>query len=101
MKQRRNSSQQRFRNGAERHANRFATSASRSSSRYSLSETHATPDGHAVKQIGEHTWLIEKAGIVVHKCPRNPFTEKPHFCTEQRRQSVRAGFHIIRSTSYG
>ena len=74
MKQRRNSSQQRFRNGAERHANRFATSASRSSSRYSLSETHATQDGHAVKQIGEHTWLIEKAGIVVHKCPRNPFT---------------------------
>ncbi len=74
MKQRRNSSLQRFRNGAERHANRFATSASRSSSRYSLSETHATPDGHAVKQIGEHTWLIEKAGIVVHKCPRNPFT---------------------------
>ncbi|EES5140904.1 TPA: DUF4761 family protein [Escherichia coli] len=74
MKERRNSLQQRFRNGAERHANRFATSASRSSSRYSLSETHATPDGHAVKQIGEHTWLIEKAGIVVHRCPRNPFT---------------------------
>ena len=61
MKERRNSSQQRFRNGAERHANRFATSASRSNSRYSLSETHATPDGHAVKQIGEHAWLIEKA----------------------------------------
>ncbi|HAV9127751.1 TPA: DUF4761 family protein [Escherichia coli] len=74
MKQRRNSSQQRFRNGAKRHANRFATGASRSNSRYSLSETHATPDGHAVKQIGEHTWLIEKAGIVIHKCPRNPFT---------------------------
>ncbi|EMV7109865.1 DUF4761 family protein [Escherichia coli] len=77
MRQRRNFSQQRFRNGVERHANRFATSASRSSSRYSLSETHATPDGHAVKQIeqiGEHTWLIKKAGIVVHKCPRNPFT---------------------------
>lgn len=74
MKQRRNSSQQRFRNGAERHANRFATNVSRSNSRYSLSETHATPDGHPVKQIGEHTWLIEKAGIVVHKCPRNPFT---------------------------
>ncbi|EFP2087957.1 DUF4761 family protein, partial [Escherichia coli] len=37
MRQRRNSSQQRFRNGTERHANRFATSASRSSSRYSLS----------------------------------------------------------------
>ncbi len=54
MKQRRNSSQQRFRNGAERHANRFATSASRSSSRYSLSDTHATPDGYPVKQIGEH-----------------------------------------------
>lgn len=66
--------QQRFRNGAERHANRFTTSASRSNSRYSLSETHATPDGHTVKQIGEHTWLIEKAGIVVHRCPRNPFT---------------------------
>ncbi|EKJ5421763.1 DUF4761 family protein [Salmonella enterica] len=74
MKQRRNSSQQRFRNGAERHANRFATSASRSSSRYNLSETHATPDGHAVKQTGEHSWLIEKAGIVIHRCPRNPFT---------------------------
>ncbi|EPD8562794.1 DUF4761 family protein [Escherichia coli] len=74
MKERRNSSQQRFRNGAERHANRFATSASRSNIRYSLSDTHATPDGHAVKQIGEHTWLIEKAGIVVHRCPRNPFT---------------------------
>ncbi|MEF9470776.1 DUF4761 family protein [Escherichia coli] len=79
MKQRRNSSQQRFRNGAERHANRFATSASRSSSRYSLSETHATPDSHAVKQIGEHAWLIEKAGIVVHKCPRNPFTRNRIF----------------------
>ncbi len=60
MKLQRNSSQQRFRNGAERHANRFATSASRSNSRYSLSETHATPDGYPVKQIGEHTWLIEK-----------------------------------------
>lgn len=64
----------RFRNGAERHANRFATSASRNNIRCSLSETHATPDGHAVKQIGEHAWLIEKAGIVVHRCPRNPFT---------------------------
>ncbi|EKL4222403.1 DUF4761 family protein [Escherichia coli] len=74
MKQRRNSSQQRFRNGAERHANRFATSASRSSSRYSLSETHATPDGHAVKQIGEHTWLINDAGIVIHRGVRNPIT---------------------------
>ncbi|CSR57110.1 Uncharacterised protein [Shigella flexneri] len=74
MKQQLNSSQQRFRNGAERYANRFATSASRSNIRYSLSETHATPDGHAVKQIGEHTWMIEKAGIVVHKYPRNPFT---------------------------
>ncbi|EKP2347195.1 DUF4761 family protein, partial [Escherichia coli] len=31
-KQQRNSSQQHFRNGAERHANRFATSASRSNS---------------------------------------------------------------------
>ncbi|MGE9164809.1 DUF4761 family protein [Escherichia coli] len=74
MKLQRNYSQQRFRNGAERHANRFAISASRSSSRYSLSETHATPDSYPVKQIGEHTWLIEKAGIVIHKCPRNPFT---------------------------
>lgn len=71
MRQQRNS---RFRNGAERHANRFATSASRSSSRYSLSDTHATPDGYPVKQIGEHTWLIEKAGIVAHRCQRNPFT---------------------------
>lgn len=69
LKQHRN-----FRTGAERHANRFATSASRSSSRYSLSETHATPDGHAVKQTGNHSWLVEKAGIVIHKCPRNPFT---------------------------
>ncbi|EAB9751147.1 DUF4761 family protein [Salmonella enterica] len=64
----------RYRTRMERHANRFATSASRSSSRYSLSETHATPDGHAVKQTGEHSWLIEKAGIVIHRCPRNPFT---------------------------
>ena len=71
MKQQRNS---RFRNGAERHANRFATSTSRSNIRYSLSDTHATPDGYPVKQIGEHAWLIEKAGIVIHKCPRNPFT---------------------------
>ncbi|EJF8472094.1 TPA: DUF4761 family protein [Escherichia coli] len=69
LKQRHN-----FRTGTERHANRFATSASRSNSRYSLSEAHATPDGHPVKQIGEHTWLIEKAGIVVHRCQRNPFT---------------------------
>ena len=30
--------------------------------------------GYPVKQIGEHAWLIEKAGIVIHKCPRNPFT---------------------------
>ncbi|MBC9399514.1 DUF4761 family protein [Escherichia coli] len=74
MKKNANTLHHKFRNGAERHANRFATSASRNSSRYSLSDTHATPDGHAVKQIGEHTWLIEKAGIVVHKCPRNPFT---------------------------
>ncbi|EFJ3707595.1 TPA: DUF4761 family protein [Escherichia coli] len=74
MKERRNSSQQRFHNGTKRHTNRFATSASRNSIRYSLSNTHATPDGHVVKQIGEHAWLIEKAGIVVHKCPRNPFT---------------------------
>lgn len=69
LKQRRN-----FRTGTERHANHFATNASRSNIRYNLSETHATPDDHTVKQIGEHTWLIEKAGIVVHRCPRNPFT---------------------------
>ncbi|EFT4144694.1 DUF4761 family protein [Salmonella enterica] len=69
LKQRRN-----FRTGTERHANRFTTSASRSNIRYSLSDTHATPDGYPVKQIGEHAWLIEKAGIVIHKCPRNPFT---------------------------
>ena len=69
LKQRRN-----FRTETERQANRFATSASRSNIRYSLSETHATPDGHTGKQIGEHTWLIEKAGIVVHRCQRNPFT---------------------------
>ena len=74
MKERRNSSQQRFRNGAERHANRFATCASRSNSRYSLNETHATPGGHAVKQTGQHTWLIEQAGLVIHRCHRNPFT---------------------------
>ncbi len=74
MKQQRNFSQQRFRNGAERHANRFATSASRSNNCWSLRETHATPDGHAVKQIGEHTWLIEQAGIMVHRCSRNPLT---------------------------
>ena len=74
MKQQRNSSQQRSRNGTKHHTNRFATSTSRNSIRYSLSNTHTTPDGHAVKQIAEHTWLIEKAGIVVHKCPRNPFT---------------------------
>ena len=74
LKQRRN-----FRTGTERHANHFATNASRSNIRYSLSETHATPDGHTVKQIGEHTWLIEKAGIVVHRCPRNPFTGDNQF----------------------
>ncbi|HAM2537682.1 TPA: DUF4761 family protein [Escherichia coli] len=74
LKQRRN-----FRTGTERHANRFTTSASRSNIRYSLSDTHATPDGYPVKQIGEHTWLIEKAGIVIHKCPRNPFTGNPIF----------------------
>ncbi|EEW1478720.1 DUF4761 family protein, partial [Escherichia coli] len=47
---------------------------SRSNSRYSLSETHATPGGHAVKQTGQHTWLIEQAGLVIHRCHRNPFT---------------------------
>ncbi|MEG1112645.1 MAG: DUF4761 family protein [Hafnia sp.] len=70
MRQQRNFQQSRFRTGAERHAARFATSASR----YSLSETHATPDGHAVKQIGEHSWLIEQANIVIKRCPHNPFT---------------------------
>ncbi|ENE56172.1 hypothetical protein ECP030477712_5241 [Escherichia coli P0304777.12] len=74
MKKNTNIPHSKFRNGVERHANRFAISTSRSNTRYSLSETHATPDGHPVKQIGEHTWLIEKAGIVVHRCPRNPFT---------------------------
>ncbi|ENA7194500.1 DUF4761 family protein, partial [Escherichia coli] len=57
MTQRRN-----FRSGTERHANRFSTSASRSNSHYSLQETHATPDGHLVKQTGKHTWLINDAG---------------------------------------
>lgn len=66
--------QQRFRNGTERHARRFETSAQRGTSRYNLNETHATPGGHPVKQIGEHSWLIEEAGITVHRCPRNPFT---------------------------
>ncbi|EIX7350022.1 DUF4761 family protein [Escherichia coli] len=74
MTQQRNYSQSRPRNGAERHARRFETSASRGASRYNLNKTHATPDGHAVKQTGEHSWLIEKAGIAIHKCPRNPFT---------------------------
>lgn len=73
MKQQRNSSQRRFRNGAERHANRFSTSAA-SARHYSLQETHATPDGHLVKQTGKHTWLIEQAGLVIHRCNRNPFT---------------------------
>ncbi|MDD8361986.1 DUF4761 family protein [Escherichia coli] len=54
------------------------TSASRSNIRYSLSDTHATPDGYPVKQIGEHAWLIEKAGIVIHKCPRNPFNGRAY-----------------------
>ncbi|HFV6724332.1 TPA: DUF4761 family protein, partial [Escherichia coli] len=27
-----------------------------------------------VKQTGEHTWLIEQAGLVIHRCNRNPFT---------------------------
>ncbi|EOG5424633.1 DUF4761 family protein [Cronobacter sakazakii] len=74
MKKNANIPYSKFRNGVERHVHRLATSASRSNIRYSLSETHATPDGHTVKQIGEHTWLIERAGIVVHRCPRNPFT---------------------------
>ncbi|EKM3847032.1 DUF4761 family protein, partial [Escherichia coli] len=42
-----------FRTGTERHAARFSTSASRSNSHYSLQETHATPDGHLVKQTGK------------------------------------------------
>ena len=70
MRQQRNFQQPRFLTGTERHAARFATS----SARYSLSETHATPDGHTIKQIGDYSWLIEKANIVIHKCPRNPFT---------------------------
>ena len=74
MRKQQNFQQSRFRTGAERHAARFATSAQRSTSRYRLSETHATPDGHAVKQIGEHTWHVEKANITIHRCPRNPFT---------------------------
>lgn len=74
MKQQRNYSQQRFRNGAERHARRSETSAPRDASRYSLSETYATPDGAPVKRIGEHSWLVEEAGLVIHRCPRNPFT---------------------------
>ncbi|WP_097503888.1 DUF4761 family protein [Escherichia coli] len=74
MKKNANNPYFKFRNGVERHVHHVATSASRSNSRYNLNETHATPDGHAVTQIGEHTWLIEKAGIVVHRCPRNPFT---------------------------
>ena len=74
MKKNANNPYSKFRNSVERHVHHVATSASRSNSRYNLNETHATPDGHAVKQIGEHAWLIEKAGIVIHKCPRNPFT---------------------------
>ncbi|ELH5462529.1 DUF4761 family protein [Escherichia coli] len=70
MKKNTNNPYSKFRNGVERHVHHVATSASRSNSRYNLNETHATPDGHAV----EHTWLIEKAGIVVHRCPHNPFT---------------------------
>ncbi len=103
MKQQRNS---RFRNGAERHANRFATSASRSNIRYSLSDTHATPDGYPVKQIGEHTWLIEKAGIVVHKCPRNPFTGNRIFALSWGCQKAcvlpenPASYRVVRTKSY-
>ncbi|HFV6062587.1 TPA: DUF4761 family protein, partial [Escherichia coli] len=25
-------------------------------------------------QTGEHTWLIEQAGLVIHRSNRNPFT---------------------------
>ncbi|EON3933052.1 DUF4761 family protein, partial [Escherichia coli] len=64
MKKNTNNPYSKFRNGVERHVHHVATSASRSNSRYNLNETHATPDGHTVKQIGEHTWMIEKAGIV-------------------------------------
>ena len=74
MKKNANNPYSKFRNGVERHVHHVATSASRSHSRYNLNETHATPDDHPVKQIGEHTWLIEKAGIVVHRCQHNPFT---------------------------
>ncbi|EET8419755.1 TPA: DUF4761 family protein [Escherichia coli] len=63
-----------LRTGTERHAARFSTSASRSNSHYSLQETHATPDGHPVKQTGKHTWLINDAGIVIHRGARNPIT---------------------------
>ncbi|CAK0669544.1 TPA: DUF4761 family protein [Escherichia coli] len=49
-------------------------SVPRSNNRWSLRETHATPGGHVVKQTGEHTWLIEQAGLVIHRCNRNPFT---------------------------
>ncbi|MEB7738458.1 DUF4761 family protein [Escherichia coli] len=73
MKKNANTLRPKYHTGAERYANRVATSAA-SAKRYSLSETHATPAGHAVKQTGEHSWRIEKAGIVIHKCPRNPFT---------------------------
>ncbi|EON0437841.1 DUF4761 family protein, partial [Escherichia coli] len=56
MKKNANNPYSKFRNGVERHVHHVATSASRSNSRYNLNETHATPDGHAVKQIGEHAW---------------------------------------------
>lgn len=95
LKQRRN-----FRTGTERHANRFTTSASRSNIRYSLSDTHATPDGYPVKQIGEHARLIESWNRDP-QMPTQSVYRKPHFCIELWRQSVRAGFHIIRSTSHG
>lgn len=78
MKQQRNSSQRRFRNGAERHANRFSTSAA-SARHYSLQETHATPDGHLVKQTGKHTWVISDAAIVINKSSRNPINGRTPF----------------------
>ena len=74
LKQRRN-----FRTGTERHANRFTTSASRSNIRYSLSDTHATPDGYPVKQIGEHARLIEKSWNRDPQMPTQSVYRKPHF----------------------
>lgn len=100
MKKNANNPYSKFRNGVERHVHHVATSASRSNSRYNLNETHATPDGHAVKQIGEHARLIESWNRGP-QMPTQSVYREPHFCIELRRQSLRAGFHIIRSTSHG